>query len=53
MARCSTYWVAPFGVCLKNFRDTILGFANYYPDFSLAAGGKQIYASSLMAPSAC
>ncbi len=33
---------------LNFFRDTLLGFSNYYPDFSLAGGGSNIYAAALM-----
>jgi len=33
---------------LNFFRDTLLGTANYYPDFSLAGGGRHIYAAGLM-----
>ncbi|MEO6231881.1 MAG: hypothetical protein ABJB11_14875 [Ferruginibacter sp.] len=33
---------------LEFFRDTLLGMSNYYPDFSLAGGGKNIYAAGLM-----
>lgn len=33
---------------LNFFRDTILGTGIYSPDFSLASGGNQIYAASLM-----
>ena len=41
--------VAPSSLNKLNFfRDTILGNANYYVDFSLAAGGNKIYAASLM-----
>jgi hypothetical protein len=36
---------------LNNFRDTILGFSNYYSDFALAAGGRDIYASAQMGQS--
>lgn len=30
------------------FRDTLLSSGNYYPDFSLAGGGNQIYAAALL-----
>lgn len=33
---------------LAIFRDTILGTGIYYPDFSLAGGGSNVYAASLM-----
>jgi len=41
--------IAPDGLNKLNFfRDTILAFSTYYPDFSLAAGGSHIYAAGLM-----
>lgn len=33
---------------LNFFRDTILAYSTYYPDFSLAGGGDHIYAAGLM-----
>ena len=33
---------------LNFFRDTLLGYSNSYPDFSLAGGGSNAYAASLM-----
>ena len=33
---------------LNFFRDTLLASGNYYPDFSLSAGGSNIFAASLM-----
>ncbi len=33
---------------LNFFRDTLLGYSSYYPDFSLAGGGSNAYAASLM-----
>ena len=33
---------------LNPFRDTLLGYSNYYPDFSLAGGGNSAYAATLM-----
>ncbi len=42
-------YTEPFGTDKLNFfRDTILASSNYYPDFSLAAGGSNIFAASLM-----
>lgn len=39
----------PFGTDKLNFfRDTLLAYSSYYPDFSLAAGGSNIFAASLM-----
>ena len=41
--------VEPFGIDkVNNFRDTILGTAAYYVDFTLAGGGSHVYASALM-----
>ncbi|MFT3683078.1 MAG: hypothetical protein QM791_22655 [Ferruginibacter sp.] len=33
---------------LNNFRDTLLGFSNYYTDFAVAASRNEIYAAGLM-----
>ena len=43
--------IAPPSYKLNFFRDTLLGFSNGYPDFSLASGGSNIYAASLMSTS--
>ena len=41
--------IEPPGFNKLNFqRDTLLGSGNYYPDFSLAGGGSDIYAASVM-----
>ena len=41
--------IEPYGIDkINNFRDTILGTAAYYVDFTLAGGGPHIYASALM-----
>jgi len=42
--------IQPIGLNKLTFlRDTLLGSGNYYPDFSLAGGGSDIYAASVMA----
>lgn len=44
--------VAPAGIDrLSFFRDTLLATSNYYPDFSLAGGKNDIFASALMTTS--
>ncbi len=41
--------VAPAGINrLNQFRDTLLAYSNYYPEFSLSAGKSDIYAAALM-----